>query len=383
MPHDPPPPIRIALIITELHIGGAERCLVELAKRLDRAKYEPTVYSLRPPPPQNQAALVEELHRAGIDVRFLGARSWLSSPRVLISLWRHLRRQRPQIVQSFLFHANFFAAIAGRIAGVSRVIAGIRVAEPRKWHLQLARWTDRWITKYVCVSQAVASFSHTTGGLPLEKLELIPNGIDFHRFASASAVDLRTLGVAPGRRLITFVGRLDSQKGLAWFLPLAPRIFAQFQDHDLLIVGDGPLRQRLEQIVAELNIRPRVHFVGWRPDIPGILAASDVLILPSQWEGMPNVVLEAMAAAKPVIACNVEGVSELLGGLAREQSVPPGDSDAFFNQLALVLNDPARTAEIGEKNRQRAQTEFDLQDMVVKYDRLYTSAANSTFRERR
>jgi glycosyltransferase involved in cell wall biosynthesis len=368
-------PLRIAFVITDLHVGGAERCCVELVARLNRAKYEPVVYSLFPPPPPERAALWQELQTLKIPVHFLNARSWLSLPRVLFSLWRHFRRQQPCLVQSFLFHANFVAAIAARLAKVPYVFTGIRVAEPRSLHLQLARWTDRWVTRHVCVSQAVAQFSQQQGRLPQKKLVVIPNGLDLQRFSTAKPADLQELGIRAGGRVIACIGRLDAQKGLDWLLSVVPQILPQFSQHDLLFVGDGPARKRLETQAHASAFASRIHFAGWRADVPKILAASDVLVLTSQWEGMPNVVLEAMAAAKPIVATNAQGVAELLGPLASEQMVQFGDSHGFLTKLKALLSNPSLAGKIGQENQFRAANCFSLHVMVESYDILYTQAA--------
>ena len=149
-------------------------------------------------------------------------------------------------------------------------------------------------------------------GLPPQKFLVIPNGIDASRYPARLA-DLRTFGISPGRRAVVFVGRLESQKGVRWLIETAPLWLAKLPDCDLLMVGDGPLRASLEVAVQTAGVGDRVFFAGWRPDVHEILAASNLLVLPSAWEGMPNVVLEAMATRLPVIASDVEGVRELLG----------------------------------------------------------------------
>ncbi len=365
--------IRIALVITELQVGGAERCCVQLATGLGRDKYDPVVYSLLAAPPEDRASLVHELQASGIPVHFLGARSWLSLPRTILSLRRHFLRQRPDLVQGFLFHANLVAALAAWLANVPCMMSGIRVAEPRGWHLRLARWADRFVTNHVCVSQAVAEYSRTAGRLPSQKIVVIPNGVDLRKFSDSTPIDLQELGVPAGRRAITFVGRLDAQKGVGWLMHLASRIFAQCKLHDLLVVGQGPDRELLEQIVRELRIGPRVRFAGWQADVPAILAASDVLVLPSQWEGMPHVVLEAMAAGKPIVACDVEGVRELLGEGAEKQIAPRGDAEAFLNRLSSILDDADLAAKLGTQNHRRVADQFAIATMVARYDLLYRS----------
>jgi starch synthase (maltosyl-transferring) len=365
-------PVQVAFVISDLQVGGAERALVELATRIDRSRFEPVVYCLTPAPPAERSELVHALRAANIRTEFLNARGWWSAPRVLGVLWRSFSRQRPRLVQGFLFHANFIGALAAWLAGVPVMISGIRVAEPRASHLKLARWTECLVARHVCVSRAVANYSQQIAGLPVEKLTVIPNGVDVNRYSGAIPADLQKLGLRPARRAITFVGRLDPQKGLGWLMHLATKAFERIQSHDLLIVGHGPARNMLERMVQELGIGERVHFAGWTADVPAILAASDVLVLPSRWEGMPNAVLEAMAAGKPVVACAVEGVTELLGPDADAQSVPPGDADAFLEKLLRFVESPQRAQEIGKKNQTRAADQFPFEMMVRRYENLYT-----------
>jgi glycosyltransferase involved in cell wall biosynthesis len=366
-------PRRVAFCITELNPGGAERCLVELVTRLDRGRFEPVVYCLGPRPLGNPISLADVLEQANVRVHCFDARGAWSFPRVLLQLRRQLAADRPHLVQSFLFHANVVTAMAARWAGVSHVVTGIRVAERgRGWHLRMARMTDRWIERHVCVSQSVRDFSARQGGLPDQKLVVIPNGVDAARFAAAVRCPLTSLGVDPGRKLLLYVGRLDEQKQLPWLFELLPTIFERLPDHDLLIVGSGPQRALLERMAADRRITQRVHFAGFRFDVAEILAASELLLLPSRWEGMPNVILEAMASGKPVVATAVEGVVELLGAEgASFQSVSPGDAEAFVSKVFAIASNATLAARLGQQNRDRAVQEFSFPSMVAAYERLY------------
>lgn len=365
--------VPIAFVITGLQVGGAEGALVELATRLDRRRFKPVVYSLLPAPPAEQSALVQKLAAAEVRIEFLNARGWWSLPRVVGRLWRCFSRERPTLVQGFLFHANLVAALAAWLAGVPAVVTGIRVAEPRRWHLRLARWTDWMVQRHVCVSRAVADYAVSSGGLPSEKLVVIPNGVDAERFINARPADLQSFGIRPGWRVVTFIGRLAPQKGLDLLIQQAASLFSQVPEVDLLLVGHGPARATLERQVRALNLSDRIHFAGWQADIPEILAASEVVVLPSRWEGMPNVVLEAMAAGKPVAAASVEGISELLGPGADAQSAPPEDALAFRELVLFLLKAPHQAALLGEQNRLRATREFCIQKMIERYESLYTS----------
>jgi glycosyltransferase involved in cell wall biosynthesis len=366
--------IRVAFAITDLDVGGAERALVELATRLDRDTFDVRVWGLMVPHADAARSLVPLLRAAGVPVATLDAQGVGGTLRVLRRLTAEWRDWRPDIVQTFLFHANILGRIAAWRAGVPHVVSGIRVAERRShWRLRIDRWTDRLVDRHVCVSQAVADFSRTRGGLDAEKLLVVPNGIDASRCDAVQPITPVELGLPAGRKWITYVGRLDPQKSLEWLLSEARSWLVPLADHDLVIVGDGPLRARLESLVRERNLVGRVHLTGWRADVPAILAASDLLVLPSQWEGMPNVVLEAMAARRPVLTTDVEGVRELLGEDAEPQIATRGDAGEWTVKLRALVGNRQLALLLGERNRRRVEEHFTLQSVAAAYEQLYLS----------
>lgn len=368
--------LRIALCITELDLGGAERCLTELALRVDRRRFTPVVYCLGPRPSREDASCLPALEAANVEVHCLGGQRIWQFCAVASRLRRLLAVQNPQIVQTFLFHANILGRIAARRADVRAVVSAVRVAERKsRWHLWLDRTTEGWVDRYVCVSRSVADFSASQGRLPPRKLVVIPNGIDLEKYPASRPADLSTLGIRPGRRIVTFVGRLEPQKGVQWLVETAPAWLDRLPDCDLVLVGTGPLRSQIEAACQAEGLAGRVHFAGWRADVPEILAASHLLVLPSAWEGMPNVVLEAMASRRPVVASDVEGVRELLGPAASRQTVRYGDSQAFADKVVSLLHDPAETTAVGEENRRRAEENFDIMRMVSAYEHLWESLA--------
>lgn len=369
-PSDPATPI--ALLITGLEVGGAEQACAYLASGLAERGFRPMVYALRPRPPADEDRLVRMLESAGIACEFLGARSLRDAPRTLRSLTEAWRSDRPQLVQSFLHHANLLGRFAARRAGVAKMVCGIRVAERRgRKRLWLDRLTSSRVDHYVCVSQDVAEFSRREGGLPAERLSVIPNGVEVERFALAEPIDLAELGVPAGRRAIVCVGRLDEQKRSTWLVEQTPRLFEKLPQHDLLFVGEGPQRHIVYDTCTRLGVADRVHLVGRRDDVPRVLRACDLLVLPSAWEGMPNVVLEAMAAGLPVLATQVEGVRELLGPRADEQVIAIGDWKALVSKAFSLLGDSPQTGGIGVENQRRAREFFSLSAMCDAYAALY------------
>lgn len=377
--------IRLALVITELEVGGAERCLTQIATGLDPSRFAPAVYSLAARPSASHSALVQQLEEAALPVQFIGVRAAWQLSTAIRRLRRLLAEQRPQIVQTFLFHANVVGTLAARglqssshaprEASSLRLVHGMRVADPSWLRQTIERRTSVCADKVVCVSRSVSEYCAARLRIPADKLVVIPNGIDVAAYADLQPANLANFEPAPSRRVIVFVGRLHRQKGLDWLLSFAPRLFEQLPDHDLLLVGEGPERRRLETRVRALGLDQRIRFTGWSPQVPGILRASELLILPSRWEGMPNVLLEAMAAGLPIVTTQAEGVQELLGPLADEQSVAFGDQETFLARLRRLAENRQLAAALGRQNRERVERNFSRQAMLQAYEDLYVSLA--------
>jgi len=359
-------PIRIAFCITDLDPGGAERALVQLVTRLDPSRWRSAVFCLSPP-----GTLVEVLERAGVPVTCLGARG-IRDLGVLFQLRRELKRFGPQIVQTFLFHANILGRLAAGWAGVPYCISGIRVSEKRsRWPLYLDRVTNRFVETNVCVSRAVAEFSAIVGGLSRSKLVVIPNGVEVATFAEALPADRTALGIPADARIILAVGRLDPQKGLHLLVESARNLAPRYSDLHFLLVGGGTLRRELVRQVTELHLESRVHFCGWRSDIPSVMKLGYGLALPSLWEGMPNVVLEAMAAGLPVVASAVEGVAELVIPNGTGFLVTPQSAEELTNALARLLDDPEEARRMGLAGQERVASQFSWDKMAAAYADLY------------
>jgi glycosyltransferase involved in cell wall biosynthesis len=363
------PPKRLAFVITELEPGGAERCLVELATRIDRSRFSPLVISLAAAPATDKQSLVARLKDAGIPTTFLGFQRGWDYFAAVRRLTEVLQTERIDLVQTFLFHANVVGTKAAVAAKVPHVFTGMRVADPRKWRLIIERWATAQAKRFVCVSQNVAE-AYRWAGFDSEKLAVVPNGIELSRFETQPSNAANSLGLPAGRHAILFVGRLDKQKGLDRFFHELPVIFRALPNHDLVLVGDGPLKSPLIRLASRLRIADRVHFLGWQPDATPFISAADILILPSRWEGMPNVVLEAMAAGKPVVATQAEGTVELLGIAAIDQTAAVGDWPGLRQRLIEIGQNPELSADLGRRNRSRA-AQFSIQAMVQRYERLY------------
>ena len=365
--------LRIALVITELGVGGAERTLTNLAIGLNRERFSPTVFSLAPPPPKNHGLLVEKLADSHVPVEFLGMRRSWQFPRAIRSLRHRLSQTLPDLLQSFLFHANIVSARAARHSDLQAVVTGIRVSDPRRWRAWLERAMTKDVDRIVCVSQSVADFSREFARLPNKKLCVIYNGIDAAPLESIKPISLDKLGLNPTRKIIAFAGRLHPQKGLKWLLQTASRFLAALPEHDLLLIGDGPQRRALENQARALRIDDRVRFTGFRQDAREVLAAAQLVVLTSLWEGMPNTLMEAMALEKPIVALRADGVAELLSETDATQLVDTRDSEEFSRRVVRIVRDSGFATSIGKQNRKRIQDHFSLRGMIGAYEKLYIS----------
>ena len=368
----------LAFCITELDRGGAELAMCEIAVRLDKRKFQPVVYCLQPRPENETASCVGMLGEAGITVHFLNMRGIRDFPFAFWKLRKHLKKQKPTVFLSFLFHANIIGRIAAYAAGVPHVFSGIRVAEKQaSWHLRLDRFTDRLVEKHICVSRSVAEFSAMNSRLPKEKIVVIPNGIDIAKFTNVEKADLSSLETVKDSKKAVFIGRIHPQKGIDWLLETCAIWLQKLPDWELLIVGKESDKTFAQKCIENRNqlgeTGKRVHFTGWRADVPQLLAASDLVILPSRWEGMPNVILQAMCSERPILASMVEGIDEILGeDLVGSQTVPFGDTDAFCEKLYKIATDVGLAHEIAKKNRQRVEQCFDIQNVVESYAKLFS-----------
>ena len=365
----------VSLVITDLDVGGAERALVALATGLDRRRWFPSVIALG-----GQGALATPLRAAGIAVECLGVNPRRPF-RSVRSLAGALRKFKPSLVQSFLFHANVASRLAVPLARVPWVVGGLRVAErQRRWHLTLDRLTSGLATGSVCVSEGVRRFSRDVGRLDPDRLVVIPNGIDPMPFDRAEAADRPTLGVPLDAFLTLYVGRLDPQKGLNVLLEAAAKVAEARPDWHLALAGDGPEREALRfQNEANPALKKRTHWLGRRDDVPALLKAADLLVLPSLWEGMPNVVLEAMAARRAVVATKVEGSEDLVEPGRTGWLVPPGDPEALAVSLLEAAESPERLRLYGEAARDRVEANFTPGRVVEAYERLWSGVLGFVF----
>ncbi len=364
--------VRIALFAPLLATGGTQRHLQQVLDLLDRERYEAHVYTLR-----GGGEVEDELRGTGVTLTSLQIGARLSAPRSLaaiVSAARALRRARVDIVHGYQWRPALVGAIAGRLAGVplrlasKRSLTGDDVQARQAWR-RIARQVDT-----VIVNADALRVEGERLGMRC-RWALLQNGIDSERFRlSAAGPDARAaVGLDPQRPVVGTVGRLEERKGHAQLLEAVQAMGAGRNGcgPQLLVVGDGPLREALAAQARTLAVADRVHFTGTVGDVRPFLSAMDVFVLPSFAEGMSNALMEAMAAARPVVATAVGGNTEVVCEGQTGVLVPAGDPRAIADAVEALLGDPARAARLGAAARDAVAHRYGARARVAELERLY------------
>jgi glycosyltransferase involved in cell wall biosynthesis len=352
-------------------LGGAEEAMLALIARVDRQRWSPSLVLTDTPA---RADLERRAVELGVPTRVipsmpLGARG---ATRVG-TFASELRRERPAI-----FHAHLswplaakYALASAALARVPAIIATVQLfpdfAPGRSTRAQ-QRLLGRFVDRYIAVSAQIATRLRQAFGWPEPKVDVIRNGVDVSRFRVARNPELRRLlGGPESEPIIVCVARLHEQKGLDVLLEAA----ALVPRGRFVLVGDGPERPALERQAAALGVAERVSFLGVRHDVPELVAAADVFVLPSVYEGTSLALLEAMASGAPIVATHIGGTDELVRPNESALLVPPRDPRALADALRRLLGDPGLGQLLGRAARARAERDFSLAEAVSRVTGVY------------
>ena len=383
--------MRILLLNTQMEPAGAQKALMILAQGLQRRGHHVVVVTMYDS--GNYLPYFKEIY--GIDIINLRMRSHVGFGRKVFhylkglrSIYKIMREEKIDVLQAFSAYSNIIGPLVALVARVPVRATSQRVTLRNTSSRQIIY--DRVLTnsfivqQMTAVSEGTRQFCIREEGIRPEKVTTIYNGIDpasyDHPLSDEQIIEFkRSLGLDADSFVIITVARLRIQKGHSILLRAIPQILSAFPEAHFLFAGEGRHRPQLEQEIQMAGLEHHVHLLGIRYDIPQLLAISDLFVLPSLWEGLPNALLEAAAAGVPAIASRVDGCSELIVDGVTGILVPPGEPEPLAKAVISLLADPQKTAVWGSAAKRHVSAKFSIESNIDSYIYLYERLLLGTF----
>ncbi|PYM94868.1 MAG: hypothetical protein DME04_06355 [Candidatus Rokuibacteriota bacterium] len=365
------PKIRLLQITHDLAIGGLQQVVVNLCRTLNRSIFDIEVLCLRAP-----GEFAPEIERLGIPVTVLPQNPRHTDYFSFLKVAKFLRDRKFDVIHTHNTQPLVDGTLGGLLVGGVRTIVHTDHARqfPDKRRYMFAEWVlSHWVYRIVGVSNETSKNLVDYEKISPKKIVTIRNGVvgdtfqrPINKFAKRAE-----LGIPSSAPVIGLAARLTEQKGLTFLLQALPAVLRAQRDLRLVIAGDGPLRRNLEEEAQRVGVGSHVHFLGPRTDMPDILQLFDVYVLPSIWEGLPMVLLEAMAAGCPIVATNVGGNPDAVRDGYNGYLVPARDPDALATRVIGLLSDRRQREEFGRNGRTLFDREFSAAIMARSYEQLY------------
>jgi glycosyltransferase involved in cell wall biosynthesis len=362
----PESPLSVLYMIDSLGPGGAERLLADYLPRLARLGVEPTVVTMQD---REGNPIAAEIEAAGVPVANLGIRR-LREPGALARVAEVIERTAPDLVHTQLEFSNILGTLAAHRLGVPAVATIHTIDRPRGWSRDAARYRlMAWIlrsrgSRVISVSRSARDHFIGRSKARRDRVVTLHSGIELSRFSPGVATNRSAaraeLGIAADASVAMTVAVLRPEKGIADMVDALPAVVPFHPSTHYVVVGNGSQRPNLERIVAGLGLEDRVLFTGARSDIPRLLAAADVFVLPSHTEALPTVLIEAMAAGLPVVATEVGGIPEMVDRGSSALLVPPHSPAMLADAVCRLFSSPIQSAAMGRAGRRIASERFDL-----------------------
>lgn len=364
--------IKVLAVMDHLGGGGAEYQFLELAKRLDRERFDLKVFLSEGGGQRLKDALL-----SGLDIDYVSPEVRRNTPKALLGLFGLMRRKRPDVVMAWLSYSATLSALAAGALGIKKLVFSersslehlfnreVRFGGIKKFVLKQA---FKRASVVVTNSKAVAREFMEFGYSEKDKTRVIPNGIDLERFSGFPPKDVlrERLGLSGGKIYGIYAGKLEYRKGITFLMDALREI--DVPGAEFLALGSGSCEDEVRKC-------KNLTFLGYRENAVEYIKASDFLILPSIYEGLPNVVLEAMAVGTPVIAAGVSGVPEIVDDGKTGLIVPPGESAPLREAIERLLRDEDLRAALASGALSKAG-EFEMKKMVASYEGLLREIAS-------
>jgi glycosyltransferase involved in cell wall biosynthesis len=363
-------PINILHIISTLHVGGVENQLALILGKYDRRKLSPLVCSLA-----DKGEIGREIEESGIEVIPLKKLGHQFNWTIVRDIYRLIKTRDVKIVRTHQYHANLYGRLAAWLAKVPCIVASVHnvYTQDKKLHRRIInRFLSGFTDRVVAVSETVKRDIVKYDGLRADKVTVIYNGIDAQRFFNISGNSIRAnLGIPLEAHVVGTVGRLTIQKGQRYLIDAVAMLKEKFPQIALLIVGDGPMRDDLQNRAKTLGIDKNAIFLWTRRDIPQLLSAMDIFVLPSLWEGLGTALIEAMASGKAVIATDIAPFREIINSEKVGILVPVKDRRAIASSVELLLNNKALAQTLAECAKERSFSNFSMDITTNRYVGLF------------
>ncbi|MEP6916341.1 MAG: glycosyltransferase family 4 protein [Acidobacteriota bacterium] len=378
--------MRIINVVTRLNIGGASPPIISNAAGLQQYGHDSLL--VVGTPSAAEGSMNADAERAGVQLLELPELKRdpdaIKDVKALAALVRLFRQRRPDVVGTHMSKAGALGRVAAKLAGVKVVVhtyhAKAFYVFEQRWKEQATILSERALTRLGSGS-IVVSEKQRRDFVDLridsaDRLRVVRYGLKLERYLDAPNLPrtLRAdLGLPPACRLAGVIGRLVNMKGQEVFIRAAAELAGRFDDLYFVLVGDGDNRRDYETLVKQLGLENRVFFLGWRRDVPTILANLDVVVLPTvnDFEGTPLAVIEALAANKPVVATDVGGVSEVIRDGETGKLIPIKEPAAIVAAVSSLLEQPARAREMSETGRELVSRLYREADMVAATEAYY------------
>jgi glycosyltransferase involved in cell wall biosynthesis len=371
--------VRVFYLVDTLNVGGTESQMAATALHLSRLRYDVTVGCLRAEGP-----LLNLLMNAGIPVVEFPKKKTLLSLNGMYQLLRivfFILRNKFQVIHTHDLWANLLGVPAAWLAGTPIIVSSRRYLADLEWYTpwrsRIMRTIYRLSTHVVVNSEPVRDLLLTRYGLHPEKVRVIRNAVDSRRFVVIRRDKKELLpGIDEGVKLIAVVANMYSPvKGHHRLVDAARTVCRLHPDATFLLIGDGPERSKVEKQVATAELGKNFIFLGRRKDVPELLACCDLSVLPSEAEGLPNAVLEAMAAGLPVVATRVGGTPEIIEHDVSGLLVSSQDTEALAGAIVRILENRDLAARLAQAGQKRMRTHFSFDRLLAELERLYNPAA--------
>jgi glycosyltransferase involved in cell wall biosynthesis len=358
--------IKIVYVIGTLEIGGAEKQLYLLIKNLNRKKFETFLIALR------SGRMEKDFKK--ITTLYILKKKFKFDILILFRLIKILKKEKPQILHTFMFTSNTWGRLAGILCRVPFIIASERSADLwKKWyHILIDKILLKFTDKIVCNSEEVRKIYFKKIDGKEEKFEVIYNGIEIEKYEKLKEnPELKNELKIKNEKIILTGGRLSFEKNLETFLYIAKNVKKEFSEVKFIIVGEGEEKEKLLKLTDKLDLKNDVIFTGYRSDLPQLIKISDIIVLISLWEGMPNLIIEGMLCKKPVICTEIGGGREIIKDRETGFLVNPKDIQKIVERILTLLKNPEIFEKMGEKGYNFIKENFSLERMIQNYENLY------------